>query len=57
MEAHVCLNCSYWMQQGTDTPSGYCKRLLYVDKSELKEAVKKYSDSCAGFAQKTAFLI
>lgn len=54
MEAHVCLNCSYWMQQGTDVPTGYCKRLLYDDKSALKEAVKKYSDSCAIFAHKTA---
>ena len=54
MEAHVCLNCSYWMPQGTDVPNGYCKSLLYDDKSELKEAVKKDSDSCANFAPKTA---
>ncbi len=54
MEAHVCLSCSYWMPQGTDAPSGYCKRLLYDDKSELKEVVKKYSYSCTDFAQKTA---
>jgi hypothetical protein len=54
MEAHVCLDCSYWMPQGTDVPTGYCKRLLYDDKSELKEAVKKYSDNCTNFAQKTA---
>ncbi len=54
MEAHICLNCSYWMQKGTDTPSGYCKSLLYDDKSEVNEVVKKYSESCANFAQKTA---
>jgi hypothetical protein len=54
MEAHVCLDCSYWMPQGTDVPSGYCKRLLYDDQSELKEAVKNYSDSCTEFAQKAA---
>ena len=52
MEAHFCMNCRFWIPQGVDTSTGYCKGLLYSDKTWLKDAVKEYSDSCANFEQK-----
>ncbi len=52
MEAHFCMHCKFWIPQGVDTPTGYCKGLLYSDKAWLKDAVKKYSDSCANFEPK-----
>jgi len=49
MEEYVCLNCRFWIPQGVDTPTGYCKGLVYNDEALLKDAVKEYSDNCVNF--------
>ena len=52
MEEHICLNCSFWISQDFDVNSGYCKAILYGDQNWLKDAEKRYSDSCANFEPK-----
>jgi hypothetical protein len=50
---HICLNCSLWIPLSVDIPTGFCKVVLYRERNWLKDAEKRYSDSCANFEPKS----
>jgi hypothetical protein len=41
------------MPHSVDVQTGCCKIVLYRDKNWLKDAEKRYSDSCANFEPKS----